>query len=98
MFDQQSDSRGAPGAPRSNFNRALSASIEDAADWLAKRQKPEGYWVGRLESNACMEAEWVLAMWFMGLEDHPLRPRLAESLRLTQAEDGAWRIDRKSVV
>ena len=92
MFDQQSDSRGAPQGPQSNFNRALSASIEDAADWLAKRQKPEGYWVGRLESNACMEAEWVLALWFMGLEDHPLRPRLAESLRRTQHEDGTWRI------
>ena len=88
MFDQQSKSDGPP----SNFERQLTASIDDAADWLAVRQKPEGYWVGRLESNACMEAEWVLALWFMGLEDHPLRPRLAESLRRTQHEDGAWRI------
>lgn len=92
MFDQQSGGPDAPKGAPSNFNRQLSASIEEAADWLSRRQKPEGYWVGRLESNACMEAEWVLALWFMGLEDHPLRPRLAESLRRTQDEDGAWRI------
>ncbi len=77
---------------RSNFDRQVAASIETAADWLAARQKPEGYWVGRLESNSCMEAQWILALWFMGLEDHPVRPRLAESLRQAQREDGAWQI------
>ena len=77
---------------RSNFDRQLTASIEAAADWLAARQKPEGYWVGRLESNACMEAQWILALWFMGLENHHLRPRLAQSLRETQRPDGSWQI------
>ncbi len=87
MFDEKEAS-----ARRSNFDRQLSASIEAAADWLAARQKPEGYWVGRLESNACMEAQWILALWFMGLENHHLRPRLAQSLRETQRPDGAWQI------
>lgn len=80
------------GGGRSNFDRQVLASIEAAADWSAARQNPEGYWVGRLESNACMEAQWILALWFMGLEDHHLRPRLAESLRRTQREDGSWEI------
>ncbi|MGE0409508.1 MAG: squalene--hopene cyclase [Amphiplicatus sp.] len=75
-----------------NFRAALSRAIDEAADWLAARQKPEGYWVGRLESNACMEAQWLLALWFLGLEDHHLRPRLAQSLRESQHPDGAWRI------
>lgn len=88
MFDDKSDSAG----KRSNFDHQLTGAIETAADWLSARQKPEGYWVGRLESNACMEAQWILALWFMGLEDHHLRPRLANSLRETQAEDGSWRI------
>ncbi len=79
-------------ARRSNFDHQLAASIEAAADWSAARQKPEGYWVGRLESNGCMEAQWILALWFMGLEDHHLRPRLAKSLRQTQREDGSWEI------
>lgn len=76
----------------SNFDAQLTATIEVAADWLAARQNPEGYWVGRLESNACMEAQWILALWFMGLEDHHLRPRLAQSLRETQRDDGSWEI------
>ncbi len=88
MFDESVSSA----ERRSNFDSQLEASITAAADWLAKRQKPEGYWVGRLESNACMEAQWILALWFMGLEDHHLRPRLAQSLRETQREDGSWEI------
>ncbi|MBL4620269.1 MAG: hypothetical protein JKX88_09265, partial [Marinicaulis sp.] len=39
-----------------------------------------------------MEAQWILALWVMGLEDHHLRPRLAESLKQTQCEDGYWKI------
>lgn len=75
-----------------NFLRALESGKRSAAAWLVARQKPEGYWVGRLESNACMEAQWCLALWFMGLEDHPLRPRLARSLIETQRPDGSWQI------
>ncbi len=79
-------------AARGNFEAQLDAAIKSAADWLAERQKPEGYWVGRLESNACMEAQWILCLWFMGLEDHHLRRRLAASLRQTQRADGSWEI------
>ncbi|MHA7872650.1 MAG: squalene--hopene cyclase, partial [Hyphococcus sp.] len=89
MFDEKT---GNGGGGRSNFVHQLAASIDAAADWLSARQKPEGYWVGQLESNACMEAQWILALWFMGLEDHPLRPRLAESLKQTQRPDGSWEI------
>ncbi|NWG92216.1 MAG: squalene--hopene cyclase [Parvularculaceae bacterium] len=79
-------------ATRGNFEAQLDASIKAAADWLKANQKPEGYWVGRLESNACMEAQWILCLWFLGLEDHHLRPRLAASLRKTQRADGSWEI------
>ncbi len=83
---------GTTGAARGNFEAQLDASIRSAADWLQKNQKPEGYWVGRLESNACMEAQWILCLWFIGLESHPLRPRLAASLKKTQRSDGSWEI------
>ena len=39
-----------------------------------------------------MEAQWCLALWFVGLEAHPLRPRLARSLIETQRADGSWQI------
>lgn len=86
MFDEIASQR------NSNFSGQVDGAIAGAAEWLAAAQKPEGYWVGRLESNVCMEAEWILALWFMGLEDHPLRPRLAKALLREQREDGSWEI------
>lgn len=89
MFDDAaSSSNPAP----SNFESQLKGAIDSASEWLAAAQKPEGYWVGRLESNVCMEAEWMLALWFMGLEDHHLRPRLAKALLREQRDDGSWEV------
>ena len=75
-----------------NFDLALQSSLRSAADWLIARQKPDGHWVGRAETNACMEAQWCLALWFVGLENHPLRKRLGASLLKTQRPDGAWQV------
>jgi squalene-hopene/tetraprenyl-beta-curcumene cyclase len=75
-----------------NFGSALRSSAQAAIDWLLAQQKPDGHWVGRAESNSCMEAQWRLCLWFLGLDDHPLIPRLAQSLLDTQREDGAWEI------
>ena len=76
----------------SNFNVRFDAAIADAARWLAGRQRHDGHWVGQIETNACMEAQWILALWFMEVDDHPLRARLAESLRQTQRNDGSWEV------
>jgi squalene-hopene/tetraprenyl-beta-curcumene cyclase len=75
-----------------NYASALHNATRAAAGWLLERQKPDGHWVGRAESNACMEAQWCLALWFLGLEKHPLRKRLAQSLLDTQRPDGSWQI------
>jgi len=97
MFDETAPTNANQGekprtATRSNFDNQLSGAIGGAAEWLAAKQKPEGYWVGRLESNVCMEAEWMLALWFMELEDHHLRPRLAAALLREQRDDGSWEV------
>jgi len=73
-------------------NITLQATVGAAVEWLMQRQNTDGHWAGRVESNACMEAQWCLALWFLGLEDHPLRPRLAKSLLDTQQPDGSWHI------
>ncbi len=80
--------------PAGNTASAMRATVRSAADWLVAHQKPDGHWVGPAESNACMEAEWCLALWFLGLPDHPLRPRLATALLQTQRPDGSWEIYR----
>ncbi len=79
-------------ATPSNFDAQLSGAIDQAGAWLAERQHEDGYWVGQLESNSCMEAEWILCLWIIGQEDHPLRPRLAQSLWDQQRDDGSWQI------
>lgn len=75
-----------------NFEGALRSAMQAAVDWSVERQKPDGHWVGAVQSNACMEAQWCLALWFLGLERHPLRPRLARSLLDTQRRDGSWQV------
>ncbi|MBB4197523.1 squalene-hopene/tetraprenyl-beta-curcumene cyclase [Rhodoblastus sphagnicola] len=79
-------------ASNDNFAVALRSGVSAAVDWLVTRQKPDGHWVGRAESNSCMEAQWRLALWVLGLDDHPLIPRLAQSLLDKQRADGAWEI------
>ena len=80
----------APGLDPRNFRAALNSTLRSAADWLIANRKPDGHWAGRAHTNACMEAQWCLALWFLGLEDHPLRPRLGQALRDMQRPDGAW--------
>ncbi len=67
----------------------LERSLSEAADWLLEQQHPEGYWVGMLESNATMEAEWLLAFHFMGYP-YPHVKGLVKGLLERQRSDGAW--------
>lgn len=71
---------------------SLNRGIEGAIDWLHARQAPEGFWVGMLESNSCMEAEWLLAMHFLSVEDHPKKQGIIRCILNKQRKDGAWEI------
>ncbi len=75
-----------------NFQMAVQSTMRTAAEWLIDHQKPDGHWVGTAESNACLDAQWCLALWFLGLENHPLRGRLGQSLLDTQRPDGSWQV------
>jgi squalene-hopene/tetraprenyl-beta-curcumene cyclase len=78
-------------APRAlqDTPQQLDAAIANATDWLDRDQTPEGFWVGMLESSYCMEAEWLLAMHFLGLR-HPREHDLVATLLNAQRPDGAW--------
>ncbi len=67
----------------------VDATIAKAIAWLDRDQTPEGYWVGMLESNSCMEAEWLLAMHFLGYR-HPRQSDLVATLLKAQRPDGSW--------
>ncbi len=67
----------------------VDAAIAKGIDWLDRDQLPEGFWVGMLESNSCMEAEWLLAMHFLGYR-HPREHDLVATLLDAQRPDGSW--------
>jgi squalene-hopene/tetraprenyl-beta-curcumene cyclase len=68
----------------------VSDSIGHALRWLETAQAPGGFWVGLLESNSCIEAEWLLAMHFLGIEDHPNKEGIVEGILKAQRPDGSW--------
>ena len=70
----------------------LDRSIHEAVEWLKIHQRPEGYWMGRLESNACMEAEWLLAFHFMGVDDPVKKRGLINAVLENQRPDGSWEV------
>ncbi|WP_428099999.1 squalene--hopene cyclase [Candidatus Rariloculus sp.] len=67
----------------------LDQAIATAMAWLDRKQTEEGFWVGMLESSYCIEAEWLLAMHFLGY-DHPRKTGLVAKLLAGQRPDGAW--------
>ncbi len=71
---------------------SLDQGIDRALAWLVDHQKPEGYWNGMLESNCCMEAQWVLAMHILGRTDDPKYPGILRAILQKQRDDGSWDI------
>lgn len=77
---------------QTSLSRDIKQSIDSAARRSVNEQRPDGHWVGSVESNACMEAQWCLGLWILGLDHHPIRKRLGSALLRTQRSDGSWQI------
>ncbi|MCC7492421.1 MAG: squalene--hopene cyclase [Fimbriimonadaceae bacterium] len=73
-----------------HHERTLQAGIADALGWLERHQDPRGFWVGALETNPSMEAEWILAMHFLGVRDDPKYPGVVRAILNDQRADGSW--------
>lgn len=68
----------------------LERGIAAAIGWLEREQSRSGFWVGELESNACMEAEWLLALHVLGVDDDPKTPGVVRGILDRQRSDGSW--------
>ncbi len=82
----------APPAPAVSGPDRLDAGIERAAQWLHDHQRDAGFWVGMLESNSCMEAQWVLCQHVIGVEEDPKMPGVLQCILNEQHDDGSWRV------
>lgn len=69
----------------------LSQSIVAAIDWLKRTQDPLGFWVGMVESNSTIEAEWLLASHFLKFP-LPSEDAIVKALLQRQRPDGSWGI------
>ena len=69
---------------------ALDATIRRARSFLLLAQHPPGYWWGELESNATMEAEFLLLTHFLGIADKERWRKLANHILSQQRDDGTW--------
>lgn len=70
-------------------NHDLDTTIGAALGWLVDAQEEDGFWAGMLESNVCMEAEWLLAFHVLGVEVEGCE-RLLAGILARQRDDGAW--------
>ena len=71
----------------------LGTSIKKAQDHLIGEQdKKEGFWVGELEGDAALTAEYIMLMHFIGKVDKTKQRKAANFLIETQQKDGGWNI------
>jgi len=81
--------REAPPLPAAHdLDRAIDAAVER----LLALQQPGGWWVGELESNVTMTAQWLFLLEFLGLRNEITTRRLANELLACQRSDGLWSI------
>ncbi|MBV8375923.1 MAG: squalene--hopene cyclase [Verrucomicrobia bacterium] len=70
----------------------LAEAIAKGVDWLLDRQQDDGFWVGMLETNSCIEAQWILAMHFLGVVDEKKQGGMIASILNEQRADGSWEV------
>ena len=71
---------------------ALDEAIRRTQDYFLRTQRADGYWVGELETNVSMAAEYLLLTQFLGIADDERWRKVATYLKGRQSADGTWTI------
>jgi squalene-hopene/tetraprenyl-beta-curcumene cyclase len=70
----------------------LDTAIERGTRRLLELQRPDGIWVGELESNVTMTAQHLFWNHYLGLRTPDLDRRIANELLARMRDDGTWSI------
>ena len=70
----------------------IDKAIERGTGRLLELQRPDGIWVGELESNVTMTAQHLFWNHFLGLRTAELDRRIANELMARMRVDGTWSI------
>jgi squalene-hopene/tetraprenyl-beta-curcumene cyclase len=71
---------------------ALDTAIDRGTRRLLELQRPDGVWVGELESNVTMTAQHLFWNHFLGLRTPDMDRRIANELMARMRDDGTWSI------
>jgi squalene-hopene/tetraprenyl-beta-curcumene cyclase len=70
----------------------LDAAIERGTQRLLELQRPDGIWVGELESNVTMTSQHLFWNHALGLRTPEMDERIANELLARMRDDGTWSI------
>src|ERR1700760_84018 len=70
----------------------LDTAIERGTQRLLELRRPDGIWVGELESNVTMTAQHLFWNHALGLRTPDLDRRIANELMARMRDDGTWSI------
>src|SRR5437764_11368958 len=70
----------------------LDATIDAGVARLLELQRPDGVWVGELESNVTMTAQHLFWNHYLGLRTPHNDRRIANELLARMRDDGTWAI------
>ena len=71
---------------------ALDVAIDRGTRRLLELQRPDGVWVGELESNVTMTAQHLFWNHYLGLRTPDMDRRIGNELLARMREDGTWSI------
>ena len=70
---------------------ALTAEkLKRATQYAFQIQHADGYWLGALDSNSTMEAEYLLLMHYLELDDPKKSQQVVNHILTQQQDDGSW--------
>jgi squalene-hopene/tetraprenyl-beta-curcumene cyclase len=70
--------------------QGLDEAIARAHAWFARAQHAPGFWWAELESNATINAEYLMMTHVLGARDEAIWRGVAEEIRSYQRDDGSW--------
>jgi squalene-hopene/tetraprenyl-beta-curcumene cyclase len=70
----------------------LTQAIRCSQAYLLSQQQPEGYWVGELEANITLTAQYLLFRHLIGRVDEVRQQQCVRYLLSQQELDGGWRL------
>src|SRR5438876_3552408 len=70
----------------------LDQAIRSTQQYLGSIQQRDGHWVGELEGDTILETEYIIALYYLGIDDKEKFRKLANYLLLKQLPDGLWNI------